>query len=67
MYKLSPDIFRSDHANFWEASIPAVMWTDTSNFRNPNYHKASDTPDTLDYDFMGQVALMLAHLVDVGK
>jgi hypothetical protein len=47
---------RSDHAPFWRAGIPAVMWTDTSEFRNPHYHLASDTPDTLDYDFMGDVA-----------
>ena len=42
---------RSDHAPFWHAKIPALMWTDTSEFRNPNYHGSSDTPDTLDYTF----------------
>lgn len=47
---------RSDHTPFWQAGIPAVMWTDTSEFRNPHYHLASDTPDTLDYDFMADVA-----------
>lgn len=31
------------------------MWTDTANFRNPHYHMKSDTPDTLDYDFMAGV------------
>jgi Zn-dependent M28 family amino/carboxypeptidase len=62
-YKLSPDIFRSDHANFWDADIPAVMWTDTSNFRNPNYHGPNDTPDTLDYGFMAEVAKILVQLV----
>jgi len=46
---------RSDHAPFWEAGIPSLMWTDTSNFRNPHYHLPSDTPDTLDYDFMHRV------------
>ena len=54
---------RSDHAPFWEASIPAIMWTDTSEFRNPHYHQASDTPDTLDYDFMSKIAqLVLARV-----
>lgn len=48
-------LHRSDHAPFWEAGIPALMWTDTSEFRNRNYHRASDTPDTLDYDFLTQV------------
>ena len=48
-------LLRSDHAPFWEAGIPAVMWTDTSEFRNPHYHRASDTADTLDYDFLARV------------
>jgi Zn-dependent M28 family amino/carboxypeptidase len=48
-------LHRSDHAPFWKAGIPAVMWTDTSEFRNPHYHRATDTPDTLDYEFMAQV------------
>jgi Zn-dependent M28 family amino/carboxypeptidase len=57
-------LLRSDHASFWEAGIPAVMWTDTSEFRNPHYHLASDTPDTLDYDFLAQVTrLALARAV----
>jgi Peptidase family M28 len=47
---------RSDHAPFWQAGIPGIMWTDTAEFRNPNYHLASDTPDTLDYAFMSDVA-----------
>src|SRR5262245_35845150 len=55
---------RSDHAPFWRAGIPCIMWTDTSEFRNPHYHLASDTPDTLDYDFMGEVTkLTLARVV----
>jgi len=50
---------RSDHAPFWEAGIPALMWTDTSEFRNPHYHKPTDTPETLDYDFLLHVAKLL--------
>ncbi|MBE9064515.1 M28 family peptidase [cf. Phormidesmis sp. LEGE 11477] len=46
-----PDLLRSDHAPFWEKDIPAVLVTDTANFRNPNYHTASDTPETLDIPF----------------
>jgi Zn-dependent M28 family amino/carboxypeptidase len=58
------DLHRSDHAPFWEAGIPALMWTDTSEFRNPHYHRATDTPDTLDYDFVARVArLALARAV----
>jgi Zn-dependent M28 family amino/carboxypeptidase len=48
-------LHRSDHAPFWEAGIPALMWTDTSEFRNPHYHQRSDTPDTLDYEFLASV------------
>ena len=47
---------RSDHAPFWQAGIPAIMWSDTAEFRNPNYHSTSDTPDPLDYEFMSDVA-----------
>jgi Zn-dependent M28 family amino/carboxypeptidase len=61
------DLHRSDHAPFWEAGIPSLMWTDTSEFRNPHYHRASDTPDTLDYDFVARVArLALARAVTRG-
>jgi hypothetical protein len=58
------DLNRSDHAPFWQAGIPSIMWTDTSEFRNPHYHRASDTPETLDYAFMAQVAkLALARVI----
>lgn len=53
--KRFPHLLRSDHTPFWEAKLPAIMWTDTSEFRNPHYHQTSDTPDTLDYDFLAQV------------
>ncbi|WP_394841083.1 M28 family peptidase [Pendulispora brunnea] len=59
LHKLIPDLTRSDHFPFWNAGIPAVLWTDTGNFRNPNYHRATDTPDTLDYRFMQGVTDVL--------
>lgn len=46
---------RSDNASFWDASVPAVLISDTANLRNPNYHRPSDTSATLDYDFMARV------------
>lgn len=49
------DIGRSDHASFWRVGYPALMVTDTANFRNPNYHKATDTPETLDFERMARV------------
>jgi Zn-dependent M28 family amino/carboxypeptidase len=51
-----PDTRRSDHAAFWASGYPAVMLTDTANFRNPHYHQPTDTPETLDFTFMEQVA-----------
>jgi Zn-dependent M28 family amino/carboxypeptidase len=53
--RLLGHLHRSDHAPFWAAGLPAVMWTDTSEFRNPHYHRPTDTPDTLDYDFLADV------------
>jgi hypothetical protein len=50
---------RSDHAPFWEAKKSALMWTDTAEFRNPNYHRPTDRPDTLDYCFLRQVTQLL--------
>ena len=55
-----PQLWRSDHASFWDAQLPAVMWTDTSEFRNPHYHLPSDTPDTLDYPFLSEVTRLIA-------
>jgi len=45
----------SDHMNYWNEGFLAVMITDTAFFRNPHYHKATDTPDTLDYAKMAAV------------
>ena len=39
----------SDHLNYWQAGYDAVMITDTSFYRNRNYHTANDKPETLDY------------------
>jgi Zn-dependent M28 family amino/carboxypeptidase len=45
---------RSDHAPFWDADYPALMITDTADFRNDHYHCLRSTSDALvdiDYDF----------------
>ena len=42
---------------------PAIMVTDTAYNRNPHYHRASDTPDTLDYERMARVTLGLAGML----
>ncbi len=53
--ELLPDTRRSDHTAFWEQGFPALMLTDTANFRNPHYHQPTDTIDTLNLDFMAAV------------
>ena len=45
----------SDHVSYWEHGFKALMINDTSFFRNPNYHTAGDTIDTLDFTRMGEV------------
>jgi hypothetical protein len=54
--ELLPDTRRSDHAAFWHYGYPAVMLTDTADFRNPHYHRSTDTLDTLNLEFMENVA-----------
>ncbi len=61
--QVSPHLLRSDHVCFWEKNIPAVLWTDTSEFRNPHYHQPGDSPESLDYEFMAEVAELLASVV----
>jgi hypothetical protein len=45
----------SDQRSYWDLGIPAVMVTDTSFVRNPNYHAPGDTAATLDYGRMARV------------
>jgi murein endopeptidase len=54
------DIRRSDHAPYWDNGYAALMLTDTAELRNPNYHKASDLPATLDYARSARVTLGMA-------
>jgi len=50
--RIFQDFLRSDHAMFWAQGYPAIMITDTANYRNPNYHKISDSISTLDFTFL---------------
>ena len=45
----------SDHLNYWKLGYDALMITNTANYRNPNYHKSSDTIETLDIPKMMNV------------
>lgn len=60
-----PEASRSDHWAFWKLGLPAVMVTDTAPFRNPHYHKATDTPERLDFDRMARVVAGLSRVLDV--
>jgi Zn-dependent M28 family amino/carboxypeptidase len=55
----SPEFFGginlSDNYSFWHHGYRAVMVTDTSFFRNRNYHRETDTIDTLNFDRMAEV------------
>ena len=50
------DARRSDHAPYWDAGIPAVFLTDTGEFRSDDYHRPSDSPETVDALFLERVA-----------
>lgn len=52
---LSPFVRRSDHVSFWDLGYKAVMVTDTANFRNPHYHRKTDTLEKLDFFLMAQL------------
>ena len=45
----------SDHLNYWKMGYSALMLTDTSFYRNKNYHEVTDTMETLDIPKMTKV------------
>lgn len=61
---LLKDAVRSDHAAYWRAGRPAVMLTDTANFRNPHYHRPSDTLETVDFAFLADIAAATAQMAE---
>jgi Zn-dependent M28 family amino/carboxypeptidase len=50
-----PGVDYSDHRNYWHFGYKAVMITDTAFYRNPHYHRRSDTIGTLDFERLYQV------------
>lgn len=56
------DAGRSDHVSFWQEGYPALMVTDTAEFRYQYYHEPEDTPEKLDYE---RTAKVVAGLVEV--
>ncbi|MFO0832651.1 MAG: M28 family peptidase [Phycisphaerales bacterium] len=59
-----PRIGSSDHWSFWKQGYPSLMVADTAIHRNENYHKATDTVDTLDYGSMAKVVAGLGAVVE---
>lgn len=53
--KALPGIDFSDHLNYWNFGYSAMMITDTSFYRNKNYHQKTDTIATLDIHRMAKV------------
>jgi len=60
---LLPDVRRSDNARFWDRGYPSLLLTDTAGLRNPHYHRPSDTPETLDWDFLARCTAAVAAAV----
>ena len=48
-------ISTSDHRNYWRYGYDALMITNSAHYRNPHYHKISDTMETLDIPKMMKV------------
>ena len=65
---LLPSVRLSDHASFWDRGYKAVMITDTAFYRNPHYHRRSDTMETLDFSFMARlVQSLVLFFVEQGR
>jgi hypothetical protein len=53
----------SDHRNYWKFKYKALMITDTSFYRNMNYHTIYDMIDTLDFTRMAEVVRGLGYFL----
>jgi hypothetical protein len=59
-----PGVSASDHWSFWRNDYPAVMITDTANFRYWHFHSEHDTPDKLVYSEFARVVSGLSGVLD---
>lgn len=50
-----PGVGWSDHWSFWQEGYDGIMVTDTAPYRYPHYHKASDTPDKINFPVFSDV------------
>jgi Zn-dependent M28 family amino/carboxypeptidase len=61
--EFAPGTGFSPHAAFWEAGFPAVVLTDTGEWRSSRFGTPSDTHDRLDYERMTRVVMALTRTV----
>ena len=59
-----PGVMWSDHWSFIQEGYAALMITDTAFYRNPYYHRPSDTPDKLDYARMAELTRGLLGMLE---
>lgn len=62
-----PGLDFSDHLNYWHFGYPAVLLTDTSFYRNQNYHLPTDTLARLDLRRLGLAVDALVATVVQGR
>jgi Zn-dependent M28 family amino/carboxypeptidase len=58
-----PVVSRSDHVPYWLSGRKGLMVTDTAEYRNPHYHRVSDTVGTLDLAFAAEVSVVVTAAV----
>jgi Zn-dependent M28 family amino/carboxypeptidase len=61
--EMLPDTRRSDHVPFWDQGYPAIMLTDTANFRYPHYHQPTDTLEKVNLSFVAEVCRVVTAMV----
>jgi hypothetical protein len=65
---VSPGPSNSDHASFWEASIPAVMFIEplkeTMLIGSPYYHTLADTIDTIDFEQVDRMTRIVVDFIE---
>lgn len=58
-----PGVGWSDHWAYRQFGYPAILVTDTAPFRNPHYHRDTDTVDRLDFARLARVVAGLERVV----
>ncbi|OGD19738.1 MAG: hypothetical protein A2W03_13450 [Candidatus Aminicenantes bacterium RBG_16_63_16] len=65
---IDASILFSDHAPFWDRGYPAVCVIEDNPLINPEYHKTTDTIETLNFDFYTQATrAALATLAELAQ